>query len=76
MATSNVENRLTELESQVAGMQEELSALHRPGKDWKRTIGAFTDNDGMQGLLNDAMKLRDDDREGTRPEDNGSDGSD
>jgi uncharacterized protein (DUF433 family) len=38
-----------------------------PGpKDWRRTIGMFTDDPGMQELFRDALRLREEDRKRTR----------
>lgn len=55
MAT--VEQRLTMLESQVSKLRDEVRA-----KDWRRTIGAFTNDDGAQQILRDAILLREADR--------------
>jgi hypothetical protein len=35
-------------------------------KDWRRTIGAFTDDVGMQEIFKEAMKIREQDRKRTR----------
>jgi hypothetical protein len=58
MIQASLEKRLTDLESQVA----ELRAISRQRKDWRRTIGAFTDDPGMQEILKEAMRLREEDR--------------
>ena len=59
------------LEQRVAALEHEVSELKaRAGngrvKDWRRTIGQFTDNAGMQELFADAMKLREADRRKVR----------
>jgi len=51
------------LEQRVAALEQELAALksrpdNGPVKDWRRTIGRFTDNAGMKELSADTMKLR------------------
>jgi len=71
MVGASVESRLDNLESQVFNLQEQLRSIRRESKDWRRTIGAFTDDSGMQGLLEEAMRLRDEDREKTRPQTDG-----
>jgi hypothetical protein len=71
MAGTSVESRLDNLESQVLRLQEELRSIRRENRDWRRTIGAFTDDDGMQELLKEAMRLREADREDTRPQTDG-----
>jgi hypothetical protein len=66
MSRQTVEERLSELESHVAELQAVLRCAQRPGKDWRKTIGAFTDDPGMQQILKDAMRLREEDREKSR----------
>jgi hypothetical protein len=62
MARQSVEERLALLESRVAELQAALQVEQRPAKDWRRTIGAFTDDLGMQKILKAAMRLREEDR--------------
>ena len=59
------------LEQRVAALEEELAGLksrRRNGraKDWRRTIGIFTDNPGMKELFAEAIKLREADRNKAR----------
>jgi hypothetical protein len=59
------------LEQRVAALEQELAELkwrRRKGgeKDWRRTIGMFTDNPGMKELFAEAMKLRAADRSKAR----------
>jgi hypothetical protein len=59
------------LEQRVAVLEQELSELKSRQangrmKDWRRTIGMFTDNPEMKELFAEAMKLRDADRRKTR----------
>ena len=59
------------LEQRVAVLERELSDLkaqrgHGHVKDWRRTVGMFTDNPGMKELLAEAMKLREADRQKAR----------
>lgn len=62
MPNSTVEERLEQLESRVAKLEEELRAARGRSKDWRRTIGAFTDDDGMHAILREAIRLRESDR--------------
>lgn len=64
MASQSLERRIEILESQLGKLQEEVRA-GQP-KDWRRTIGAFTDDQGMQRILRDAMRLREADRKKAR----------
>lgn len=67
MIRLSLEKRVEKLESQVAELQTELRrAKGKPGKDWRRTIGAFTNDDGMKELLLEAMRLREADRKKAR----------
>lgn len=59
------------LEQRVAVLEQELSELKaRRGngqvKDWRRTVGMFTDNPGMKELFAEAIKLREADRRKAR----------
>ena len=66
MSPQQIEQRLARLESRVDELQAELTASKRPGKDWRRTIGAFTDDEGMKEILKGAMQLREEDRKRAR----------
>jgi hypothetical protein len=63
-------NELTPLsmEERIAALEREVADLkaQRPQesakKDWRRTIGMFTDNPGAQEIFTDAMKLREAER--------------
>jgi hypothetical protein len=55
----------------LAVLEHELSELkarrgHGRVKDWRRTVGIFTDNPGMKELFAEAMKLREADRRKAR----------
>lgn len=67
MIRLSLEKRVEMLESQVAELQTELrQEKNKSGKDWRRTIGAFTDDEGMKGLLQEAMQIREADRKKAR----------
>jgi len=65
MANASLEQRVKNLETQVDELQGQLRAV-RKVKDWRRTIGAFTNDEGMQQILRDAMRLREADRKKVR----------
>ncbi len=59
------------IEQRVAVLEKELSELKAQNgrghaKDWRRTIGVFTDNPGMKELFAEALKLREADRRKAR----------
>ncbi len=66
MSNRTIQQRLAHLEARVAELQEEVRAARRSAKDWRRTIGAFTDDAGMQAVLHEAMRLREADRQNAR----------
>ncbi len=66
MPPLSLEDRVAALEQKVS----ELAKIKSPQagrKDWRKLIGIFTDKPEMQQLLTDAMKLREEDRQKTRP---------
>ena len=68
MASGSLEKRVAQLELQVAKLQSELSTSPpKHGKDWRRTIGMFTDDPGMTEIFEEARKSREADRRKTRP---------
>jgi hypothetical protein len=66
MSARTIQQRVAQLEARVAELQEEVRAAGRSSKDWRRTIGAFTDDAGMQAILQEAMRLREADRQKAR----------
>jgi hypothetical protein len=62
----SVEERLERLEAGLVRLQEEVRSVRRAPKDWRRTIGAFTDDAAMLDILREAMRLREQDRKKTR----------
>jgi hypothetical protein len=67
VASGSLEKRVAQLELQVAKLQSELSTSPpRNGKDWRRTIGMFTDDPGMKEIFEEARKIREADRRKTR----------
>lgn len=64
MKTLTIEQRVAALEHELS----ELKAAKDNGrvKDWRRTIGQFTDNPQMKEFFAEAMKLRDADRRKAR----------
>ena len=67
MSRRNLEQRVDALEAEVSKIQGELRrTVRQNGKDWRRTIGAFTGDEGMQEILREAMRLREADRKKAR----------
>ena len=62
---STLEQRVAELERQVAQMQ--LQSNGTPKKAWLETVGMFTDDPEMLEIFTEAMKIREADRRKTRP---------
>lgn len=60
---------LQNLEDRVATLEHEVAALKANGartKDWRRTIGMFSDDPDMQEVFREAMKIREADRKRAR----------
>jgi hypothetical protein len=67
MARLSLEERVGELESRLTALQNELRAERRGrAKDWRRTIGAFTDDEGVKEILQEALRLREANRKKAR----------
>lgn len=65
MPQLSLEERVAALEQQVAELKAALANGHRP-KDWRRTIGMFTGDEVMKSIFDEALKLREQDRERAR----------
>jgi hypothetical protein len=63
--TPSLEERVRRLESSVQQLQAALKN-RASAKDWRRTIGAFTDDAGMQEIFKEAVKIREQDRKRAR----------
>jgi hypothetical protein len=63
MIRPSLEKRVESLEAQMAELRTTRANVP---KDWRRTIGAFTDDDGMLAILKAAMRLREADRQQAR----------
>lgn len=61
MPPLSIEERLAALETKVAELHAKNgeAAEH---KDWRRTVGMFTDKPGVLAIFEEAMKLREADR--------------
>ena len=59
----SLERRVAALEQQMAELKAALANSNGPReKDWRSTIGIFTDKPGVLQIFEDAMKLREIDR--------------
>lgn len=65
MTNKALEQRVAVLERRVEELQRIVANGERP-KDWRRTIGMFSGDDGMKELFAEAIKLREKDRENAR----------
>jgi hypothetical protein len=61
MPGPSLEERVAALERDVARLKAS-DANGSPRKDWRRTVGMFTDDPEVQRLFEEAMKLRAADR--------------
>jgi hypothetical protein len=61
MTRATLQARVTALEQQVADLQKS-QANGTLQKDWRRTIGAFTDDPELLEIFHEAKRIRDADR--------------
>jgi hypothetical protein len=65
MPPRTLKERVTALERQVAEMRAVLANGDLPD-DWRRTLGMFSNDPGMQELFAEALKIREADRQRAR----------
>jgi len=65
MKKQNLEERVVSLEKKVAELESSLNGGYQ--KDWRRTFGMFTGDEGMKRVDEEARKIRERDRQKTRP---------
>ena len=65
MADLSLDQRVATLEQQMASVLSQTDNGSRK-KNWRRTVGRFTDDPGMQALFADAQKIREADRKKAR----------
>jgi CHASE3 domain sensor protein len=67
MYMPSLKDRVESLEIEVAALRDAIHVRENgDSKNWQRTIGAFTGDDGMQQILRDAMQLREAERKKAR----------
>lgn len=60
MSKPTLEERVASLEKQVAQLR--ANGVPARQKDWRRTIGMFTGDEGMKEVFREALKIREADR--------------
>jgi hypothetical protein len=65
MSDLSLEQRVAVLEQQMANLLAQ-QANGAGKKDWRRSVGMFTDDQGMQELFAEAQKIREADRKKAR----------
>jgi hypothetical protein len=65
MSQHSLEDRVAALERELAALKAALANGSRQ-KDWRRTVGMFADNQEMKEVFDEALKLREADREKAR----------
>lgn len=67
MASQSLADRVAQLESQVKELRLEVRSSREQGaKDWRRAVEKFADDEDVQSILQEAMKLREADRRQAR----------
>ncbi len=65
MNNQSLQERVAMLEKQMASLLAQPTNLEKQ-KDWRRTVGIFTNDPDMQELFADAQKIREADRQKAR----------
>ncbi len=66
MAQGRLEERVVELEKEIAALKTQVAALTKP-TDWRSVAGMFDGDEVMQRIFDNARKIREEDRRRTRP---------
>lgn len=66
MGQAKLEERITELEKQLAHLKLQIDQLSRP-KDWRNAVGIFAGDKEMKQIFEEARKIREQDRRRTKP---------
>lgn len=66
MAQGKLEERVAELERELAVLKARVATL-TPPTDWRGIVERFGGNEGLQCVFEEALKLREEDRRRTRP---------
>ena len=61
MTIKALEQRLATLEAEMAELKRQVQRPV-PRRDWRSTVGAFSGDDGMMEVFDEARKLREADR--------------
>jgi hypothetical protein len=68
MSEASIEQRLERLERIVSEMRQAM--VRRPGEpgrdDWRRTIGAFAGDPIAKEIIDEALRIREEDRQNSR----------
>ena len=71
MSHPTLEQRVAELEREVAQLKAERAngqpVDKQPRGDWKTTIGMFDGDPIMKEIIDETLKVREEDRQRTRP---------
>ena len=66
MEQAKLEERVAELERQLAVLKAQVATLIQP-KDWRSVVGMFAGDEVMKRILEAGRKIREEDRRRTKP---------
>ncbi|MBM4030707.1 MAG: hypothetical protein FJ291_02875 [Planctomycetes bacterium] len=67
MASQGLADRVAQLEAQVTELRLEVHSSREQGaKNWRRAVEKFADDEDVQSILHEAMRLREADRNRAR----------
>lgn len=66
MAQAKLEERVVSLERELAVLKAQMATLVKPN-DWLSAVEQFAGDEGLQQILEEARKIREEDRGRTKP---------
>ena len=68
MSDEPIEQRLQRLERELEELRQEVHQSWRPGRDdWRSTVGAFAGDPVAAEIIDEALRLREDERRAFHP---------
>ena len=72
MSAATLEERVARLEQRLDELVQGSSAIQSPlRKDWRRTVGMFKDDPIMKEIIDEALRMREEERRQARQQESG-----
>ncbi|MEX2139474.1 MAG: hypothetical protein WD894_09445 [Pirellulales bacterium] len=70
MSQATLEERVARLEKRLNELVQDNSAARRVRKDWRRTVGMFKGDPIMKEIIDEALRMREEERREARKQEN------